>query len=92
MCNSTRYNAFQAIKPFIEVPTGAKNGADVGVEMQPLTTIQNVTPEHRPKASRMKVSLYDLDPRLEYSIRVCTIVNGKTISRKTEKLKSKEQK
>ena len=86
----TARSSIKAIKPFVEVPTGVENGADVGVEMQPLTTIQNVTPEHRPTASRMKVSLYDLDPRLEYSIRVCTIVNGKTISRKTEKLKSKE--
>ena len=88
----TARSSIKAIKPYVEALTGVKDAADVGVEMQPLTTIQNVTPEHRPKTSRMKVSLYDLDPRLEYSIRVCTIVNGKTISRKTEKLKSKEQK
>ena len=66
---------------------GDVNGA--GVEMQPLTTIQSVSPEHTTKESRMKVPLYDLEPTKEYVIRVCTIVNGKTISRRTEKIKPK---
>ena len=66
---------------------GDVNGA--GIEMQPLTTIQSVSPEHTTKESRMKVPLYDLEPTKEYVIRVCTIVNGKTISRRSEKIKPK---
>ena len=91
----TTRSSIKAVKvgqSYADVVKGQNTSNDVGVEMQPLTTIQNVTPEHHAKSSKMRVSLYDLEPTKEYSIRVCTIVNGKTISRKTEKIKPKTQK
>ena len=74
---------------YADIVAGRYGGNDAGIEMQPLTTIQNVSPEHKAKESRMKVALFDLEPTKEYVIRVCTIVNGKTISRRTEKIKPK---
>ena len=40
---------------------------------------------------RMKVPLYHLEPKKEYKIRVCTIVNGRTIARRVERIKPKEE-
>ena len=90
----TTRSSIKAVKvgrSYADVVAGRNGGGDVGVEMQPLTTIQNVSPEHTDNKSRMKVTLYDLEPCKEYVIRVCTIVNGKTISRRTEKIKPKKQ-
>ena len=91
----TTRSSIKAVKvgrSYADVLVGRNKGAgDVGVELQPLTTIQNASPEHTEKKSQMKVTLYDLEPSKEYVIRVCTIVNGKTISRRTEKIKPKTQ-
>ena len=89
---STARSSIKSVKvnqSYADVVAGRNGGKDAGIEMQPLTTIQNVTPEHSAKESRMKVPLYDLEPTKEYVIRVCTIVNGKTISRRSEKIKPK---
>ena len=90
----TTRSSIKAVKvgrSYADVVAGRNGGGDAGVEMQPLTTIQNVSPEHKDNKTRMKVTLYDLEPCKEYVIRVCTIVNGKTISRRTEKIKPKKQ-
>ena len=37
-----------------------------------------------------KVRLYDLELEKEYTIRVCTIINGRRIAQRIEKLKAKD--
>ena len=66
-------------------------GGGPGVEMQPLTSIQQAS-SLTDKNTPMRVTLHDLEPTKEYVIRVCTVVNGKTISRRTEIIKPKKPK
>ena len=86
----TARSSIKAVKvgqSYADVVKGSFDGS--GVEMQPLTTIQQTSSNQTGKDSTMKVCLYDLEPSKEYMIRVCTIVNGKTISRRTERIKPK---